>query len=541
MSGRTAAGRSHANQHMPEQDSSAEARVLLLPVTRRDGETICSILEKESVRCVVCISPSQLVAELEQGAATLVLTDAALVGSDGRQIVTALQRQPAWSDLPVILLGKEAASADLVELISRMTNVTLLERPTSRRTLLSAILTSLRARARQYQIRDQVDALRDAENALRQSDRRKDEFLAMLAHELRNPLAPIRAASDLLPRIVPPGDERVDATLQVVRRQVRQLARLVDDLLDVSRITQGRIELQREVIDLRTVIVQALETVDPLIREKGHLVLRDAEWPAIHVRGDQVRLVQCVANILTNAAKYTDPGGRIHIRLQEQEGMAVLSVQDNGLGIATDLLPTIFDLFVQSERSLDRAQGGLGIGLSVVRQLVEMHSGTVAACSAGEGTGSTFEIRLPTVACAEQETPVATPAVAPYKRVLIVDDNRDAADSISLLLKIHGHDVRTAYGGEEALEVAQTFPADMVLLDIGLPGMNGYEVARHLRARDTSARLVALTGYGQPEDVKRASDAGFDDHMIKPVDFDRVLEALASYGHEVAPAARRAV
>ena len=513
---------------MTGSGSSPERRVLLLPATRRDGEAICAILEREIIECLVCETAAAFVSELGQGAATLVLSDSALVGSAGQQIVKALQAQPSWSDVPVVLLGKEAATPEAAELIGVMTNVTLLERPTSRRTLLSAIRTALRARGRQYQMRDQMLALRDAENALRQSDRRKDEFLAMLAHELRNPLAPIRAASDLLPKIVPPGDERVDSTLQVVSRQVRQLARLVDDLLDVSRITQGRIQLHREVIDLGTVVAQALESVDPLMKEKGHVVLREVRWPEMHVRGDRARLVQCVANILANSAKYTDPGGRIQIGLRQESDVAVLSVQDNGLGISSELLRTIFDLFVQSERSLDRAQGGLGIGLSVVRQLVEMHDGTVTAYSEGEGKGSRFEIRIPKVAGPDAVLPAASPVVTAHKRVLIVDDNRDAADSISLLLRIHGHEVRTAYGGEEALALATTFPADMVLLDIGLPGMNGYEVARRLRARDIPARLVALTGYGQPEDVQRAADAGFDAHMIKPVDFDRVLEALGS-------------
>jgi signal transduction histidine kinase len=507
---------------------SWEGRVLLLPATRRDGEAIFAILQAEAIETLVCSSPSQFIGELELGAATLVLTDAALTGPSGRQIIATLGRQPAWSDVPVIVLGRETTSPEAAGLIGRMTNVTLLERPTSLRTLLSAIRTSLRARERQYQMRDQVAALRDAENALRLSDRRKDEFLAMLAHELRNPLAPIRTASELLPRIVPPGDERVDTTLQVVRRQVRQLARLVDDLLDVSRITQGRIELQREIVDLGSVMAQALETVEPLMKEKRHTVLREAHWPVIQVRGDRARLVQCLANILTNAAKYTDHGGRVHVGLQQRGDMAVMWVQDNGLGIPPDLLPTIFDLFVQSERSLDRAQGGLGIGLSVVRQLVEMHDGTVTAHSEGEGKGSTFEICLPRVAVTPDTVPVCHPANSPQKRILIVDDNRDAADSISLLLKDYGHEVRTAYAGEEALAMASSFPADVVLLDIGLPGMNGYEVARQLRSRAVTARLVALTGYGQPEDVKRASEAGFDAHMVKPVDFDLVLEELSS-------------
>jgi two-component system, sensor histidine kinase len=514
-----------AELHCPE-----EGRVLLFPATRRDGEAICAFLARESIDCLVCTSAAQVVAGIEAGAATLVLTDTALADAGGGHILEALLRQPQWSDLPVLLLGKADTSPEVQNMINRMTNVTVLERPCSGRTLLSSIRTSLRARERQYQMRDQVAALHEAENALRQTDRRKDEFLAMLAHELRNPLAPIRTASELLPRIIPPGNERVDSTLNVVRRQVGQLTRLVDDLLDVSRITQGRIELQPEVLDLASVVAQALESVEPLMAAKRHEVMRQAHLPALHVRGDRTRLVQCISNILGNAAKYTDAGGKIQIALQQRGDLAVLSVQDNGIGISAEMLPKVFDLFVQSERALDRSEGGLGIGLSVVKQLVDMHQGSVVARSLGPAQGSTFEIRLPMVAAPVSEVSCVAASPTACKRVLIVDDNRDAADSISLLLQIHGHEVRTAYAGEAALQLAATYPADLVLLDIGLPGMNGYEVARRLRATGASTHLVALTGYGQPEDLMRAKEAGFDDHMVKPVDFDRLLETLAAQG-----------
>jgi signal transduction histidine kinase len=507
-------------------DHHEEGRVLLLPATRRDGEAICAILDREHVHCLLCISAAQVAAELDNGAATLVLTDTALADAGGVRIVNALLYQPQWSDLPVVLLRKADSSPEAENLIGRMTNVTVLERPTSSRTLLSAIRTSLRARVRQYQMRDHVAALGQAESALRQADRRKDEFLAMLAHELRNPLAPIRTAAELLPRIIPPGDERVDSTLGIVKRQVGQLSRLVDDLLDVSRITQGRIELQHEVLDLDSIVAQALESVELLMADKQHVVLRQAHWPALHVMGDRARLVQCVSNILTNSAKYTDPRGKIQIALHQQGESAMLSVQDNGIGMSTDLLPKVFELFVQSERSLDRAQGGLGIGLSVVRQLVHMHHGEVTARSAGTGQGSTLEIRLPLVAAPVSAVPAVPPDPVTKRRVLIVDDNRDAADALSLLLQIHGHEVQTAYGSQQALEVAENYAADFILLDIGLPGMNGYEVAKKLRLTGTRTYLVALTGYGQPEDVKRATDAGFDAHLVKPVDVDKVLEAL---------------
>jgi signal transduction histidine kinase len=504
-----------------------EGRVLLLPATRRDGEAVSTILTKASIASFSCENAAQVAAQMEKGAAALLLTDAVLADPNLDLIVQPLLRQPAWSDLPVVLLSQLGTSLEMASQIPRLTNVTLIERPTSTRTLLSAIRTALRARGRQYQMRDHLVALQSAQDALRQSDRRKDEFLAMLAHELRNPLAPIRTASELLAQILPAGDDRIASTLRVLRRQVRQLTRLVDDLLDVSRITQGRIELQRAVVDLASVVAQALEGVEPLMTERSHTVLRQAHLPALYVQGDSARLIQCLSNILTNAAKYTDPGGKIQVALHQQGDTAVLSVQDNGIGMPPELLSKAFDLFVQSERSLDRSQGGLGIGLSVVRRLIEMHDGKVSAKSAGLGQGSSFEIRLPLVAAPAIEAPPARPHPKSVKRVLIVDDNQDAADSLSMLLQIQGHDVQTAYGAQDALDRAAAFDADVVLLDIGLPMMNGFEVARRLRASGNPARLVALSGYGQPQDIRRTRNAGFDAHLVKPVDLEQVDAVLA--------------
>ncbi len=503
-----------------------EQRVLLVPATRRDGEVVQAILDRTGIVTLLCATPQQAAAEIDLGTGALLLTDSALAPPGGAQILEALLRQPAWSDLPVLLLGSAEVPPEVARVVDRMTNVTLLERPAPTRSLVSAIHSALRARQRQFQLRDHLVALQEAQEALRQSDRRKDEFLAMLAHELRNPLAPIRTASELLPHIVPGGDARVDSTLRVVKRQVGQLARLVDDLLDVSRITQGRIQLQRDVLDLAAVLAQALESVEPLMAEKNHTLLRPAHLPTLHVLGDRARLVQCISNVLGNAAKYTDTGGTIEVGLSQEAGQAVVTVQDDGIGMSDELLPTIFDLFVQSERSLDRAQGGLGIGLSVVRRLVEMHEGSVSASSAGPGRGSRFLIRLPLVdAPVAQADREAAPAMPP-RRLLVVDDNRDAADSLSMLLRLHGHAVQVAYDGEAALAMPDAICADLVLLDIGLPGMSGYEVARRLRGAGTTARLVALTGYGQPEDVVQANAAGFDAHLVKPVEFEQLLEVI---------------
>jgi signal transduction histidine kinase len=324
-----------------------------------------------------------------------------------------------------------------------------------------------------------------------QTELRRNEFLAMLAHELRNPLAPIRTASELLPHIIAAGAPRVDATLSVMRRQVGQLTRLVDDLLDVSRITQGRIELRLQTVDLSAIVAQALESAAPLMLERHQTVIQPEGAPALFVEGDSARLVQCVSNLLVNASKFTDRGGEICVRLRQEAADVVVEVRDAGIGISADMLPRVFDLFVQADRSLDRSQGGLGIGLSLVRRLVEMHRGTATARSVGIGCGSTFEIRLPLVPAPAAANSAAGVAQRKRRRILVVDDNRDAADSLSMLLQIQGHEVQTAYDGVEALKVATEFEADLVLLDIGLPLMNGLEVARLLRQRDSAAAWLA--------------------------------------------------
>ncbi|MGA2344192.1 MAG: ATP-binding protein, partial [Steroidobacteraceae bacterium] len=357
------------------------------------------------------------------------------------------------------------------------------------------------------------------------ADRQKNEFLAMLAHELRNPLAPIRSAAALLERIASP-DPQTRTITQMLQRQATVLARLVDDLLDVSRITQGRIVLKRQTVKLADIVTQAVETVEPMIQERRHKMSVVSYGP-LRVNGDSTRLVQCVVNLLTNAVKYTQPGGEIRVESSEDNGEAVLAVTDNGPGISADLLPQIFDLFVQSERTLDRAQGGLGIGLSLVKRLIEMHEGRVTASSPGPGRGSTFEIRLP-LAKHEDEQEREAAVSAPAARILVVDDNADAAHSLKLLLELDGHEVEAALSSADALARMHAFKPQVVLLDIGLPQMDGYEVARRIRAAPELAgvRLIALTGYGQAEDKERAKSCGFDDHLIKPVDYSALQRAL---------------
>jgi signal transduction histidine kinase len=373
-----------------------------------------------------------------------------------------------------------------------------------------------------------VTARAKADTALREADRRKDEFLAMLAHELRNPLAPIRTAAEVLARRIA-SDDLAQSAVDVVRRQAAQLTRIVDDLLDVSRISMGRIELQKDTLLLSDVIDQATETVAPMWRAKHHQISVVSSLEPLYVVGDLARLAQSFGNVMTNAAKYTQAGGKIGITVESGSETVTVSISDNGAGITPEFIPQMFDLFTQADQTLDRSQGGLGIGLSVVKKLIEMHGGRITAKSEGLGRGATFEIVLPRAAppLAQAGSEALTPQ--PKRRVLVVDDNVDAANTLSELLRLDGHELQAVFSAADALEIVVNFKPDVVLLDIGLPEMDGYEVARRLRELPSSKRptIVALTGYGQSEDRARALAAGFDDHLVKPVDLDVLGRLLA--------------
>lgn len=375
---------------------------------------------------------------------------------------------------------------------------------------------------------------RQAENKLKVSNRRKDEFLAMLSHELRNPLAPIRTAIEVIRRVAPPHPN-LQWAMDVTDRQVKHLTRLVEELLDVARISQGKIVLQTEPLDLLDVIAHGIETVRPSIDTRRQtLTLKLPEAP-VWLRGDFARLSQVVANLLNNATKYTDDGGHIHLGLTVEEGKAVFSVRDDGIGIDKELLPNVFELFEQGHRTLDRSQGGLGVGLTLVQRLVELHNGHVEAHSQGVGKGSEFFVYLPCLS--EVKAPDETAgsleeAVSARRcRVLVVDDNVDAAETIGMFLKLLGHEVKTAADGEVALASAPVYAPDVVVLDIGLPTLDGYEVARRLRQipQTRDALLVALTGYGQESDRAMALEAGFDKHLIKPADPQALIEFIGSW------------
>jgi PAS domain S-box-containing protein len=373
---------------------------------------------------------------------------------------------------------------------------------------------------------------RGTERALEDADRRKDEFLAMLAHELRNPLAPIRNAAHTL-ALLGTGDDRVRWVSGVIERQVGLMTRLVDDLLDVSRITSGKITLQRTTVSVREVLAQAVETARPLAESRGQALEVDVPEDAGWVDGDPARLAQAVGNLLDNAIKYTDDGGRIGLRARVEADEVVIVVEDSGVGVDPELLPHVFDLFIQADRSLERKQGGLGLGLTLVRRLVEMHGGRVEAASAGPGLGSAFTIRLPclTAEVVEPAAP-AEPAEAarppgPARRILVVDDHQDSTDSLALFLRLRGHEVRTAHDGPTALDEIERYRPEVVFLDLGLPGMSGYDVARRVRMRTDLGplQLVAVTGYGTDGDRQKTRDAGFDVHLAKPVD-PRAVDAL---------------
>jgi CheY-like chemotaxis protein len=322
----------------------------------------------------------------------------------------------------------------------------------------------------------------------------------------------------------------VETVLELMERQVHHLTRLVDDLLDVSRITSGRIELRPEPTDLRTILERAVEASRPLLQAREHVISVSLPEEPLPVHADGTRLDQVFVNLLNNAAKYTEPGGRIELEAHCESGNAVIRLRDNGRGIAPEFLPRIFDLFTQADRSLARSEGGLGVGLALVRRLVEMHRGTVQASSPGEGGGSEFVVRLPLTAVADRsERALPRGEASPQTlRVLVVEDHADSARSLSLLLELLGHEVEVVADGREAIGAVERFRPALVLLDIGLPGMDGYEVARRLRARGSKALLVSLTGYGRDADKLRSREAGFDSHLVKPVDLETLKRLIAS-------------
>ena len=511
------------------------SRLLVLATTARDAELSRAILAEAGLTAHVCADMRELLREIEAGADAVLLTDAMLGRGDPEQLARVLRGQPAWSDLPVVLLSPRGPdSPTAVWAMNALGNVTVLDEPVRVMTLVSTLQTAMKARARQYELRDRLETLR-------QSDRHKDEFLATLSHELRNPLAPIRNALHVL-RLAGADEETRRRVVDTMERQVGNVIRLVDDLLELSRINQGRIELRKERIKLTTVVRSALESSAPLVEAAGHeLIVIEPREPVL-LYADPVRLIQVIANLLNNAAKYTERGGRIVLSARAEGGEAVISVQDNGVGLPSDMLARIFEMFVQVDASRERSRQGLGIGLTLVKRLVELHDGEVDARSEGPGKGSEFIVRLPALAdqrvARSNAAPRPTPATDRRRgdmarfRILVVDDHHDASDSLATLLRLLGHEVRVAYDGVAGLEAAASFKPQVALLDIGMPGMDGIELGTRLR-RDPAFEgmlLIALTGYGRDEDRRRSSEAGFDAHLVKPADVAALNALLAQHG-----------
>lgn len=518
---------------LPEPQGGEES-VLLLAPTARDAKLCREILGEAGVDCLIARSIPEICSGIDAGAGVAVLSEESLTAAGLEALREVIKRQPAWSDFPVLVLTEQGADSELVlRTLEILGNVTLLERPVRVPSLVSSVRAALRARRRQYQIRDYLVESNRIAASLREADRRKDEFLAILAHELRNPLAPLRHAAEAMRRSSHDG-QVVAWARGLIERQLAQMVRLIDDLLDLSRVSRGRVELKYEDVALSSLVEGALEICGAPMREAGHTISVSMPDEPVVVRCDPTRIVQVLCNLLSNATKYTPSGGAISLLARRGDAGIEITVRDNGIGIPEEMLNRVFEMFTQVERSLERAQGGLGIGLTLVKRLVEMHGGTIHARSAGPGRGSEFVVRLPE--CLPADLPAA-PATRDDEscrprpqRILIADDNRDAADSLAVMLKVFGHEVQTAYDGLQAVELAEAFRPALALLDIGMPRLNGYDAARRIRqgASGGDIVLIALTGWGQPEDKQRSRAAGFDHHLVKPVDPSTLERLLAS-------------
>jgi signal transduction histidine kinase len=502
---------------LPERPAGA-ARVLLVDDNADLRDYACRLL-REQYEVEAVADGREAITAARARKPDLVISDVMMPNLDGFGLIRELRADPGLSAIPVILLSARAGEEARLEGMSQGADDYLVKPFTARELLV------------------RTGALLHAHEARRQADRRKDEFLATLSHELRNPLAPLRNALHMM-RLAKPGDPAIAQARDIMERQVNHLVRLVDDLLEMARINRGTLELRMERCELASVVRNALETSDPLITAGGHRLQVELPAEPLWLDGDRVRLAQIVANLLNNAAKYTRPGGRITVETRREDKQALLTVRDTGAGIPAEWLTRIFDMFSRGTVGPRAEQGGLGIGLALSRRLAEMHGGTIEARSEGPGRGSEFLVRLPLAA--GKARPSAAPlqkdaVVLPPLRILVVDDNRDAAGSLGMVLEKLGARVEVTHDGESALQAFERFAPAVVLLDIGMPGMDGYEVARALRARDPEGRatLVALTGWGQDGARQQAREAGFHHHLVKPAEMEALQRLLAEIGRRV--------
>ncbi|MEO7252566.1 MAG: ATP-binding protein [Arenimonas sp.] len=514
---------------MVQHPDPSQLRILLRAATAKDAVMATDVLQRAGIATVVCSDMQALVAELSHGAGALLVAEEALSDVAAPELIRNLDEQPTWSDLPVLVLARKGAnSRAVVDAMELPANVTVLERPMRVASLISVVRSALRARRRQYELRAVLEGLRE-------SDQRKTEFLATLAHELRNPMAPMTTALALLSRM-DASPEQARPYYELMDRQVKHMVRLVDDLMEVSRVSRAQIDLHLEKVAVTDVIRDAVELSRPLLDAAGHELEIIAPNHLLRVKGDSVRLTQVFTNLLNNAAKYTGDCGHIQVSVTSVGDKVEVCVSDDGVGIPNDMLESVFGMFVQVNGSARVAQGGLGIGLTLARNLVALHGGTISADSPGEGRGTRVTVTLPLLAEAVVHEPIATHAHAPLRlhdSILVVDDNRDAADSLAAVLGMLGATTTVAYDGEDALRKAASVLPTIAILDLGMPRMDGFELARRLRddPLHEGLALVALTGWGQASDRERAASAGFDRHLLKPVDIGDLTRTLEHFAH----------
>jgi len=500
-------------------------RILVLAPVGRDGQLICSVLRDASIHCVICDDGADLCRKIEQGAGVVIVTEEALDNDTMNRLGRLLADQLPWSDMPVLILTGHPLGAPMIKprsfsQLGRRATVTLVDRPVRMKSLVTTVESLLRFRDRQYEIRDLLDKVEERVHE-------RDRFLAILGHELRNPLGAILLATQMVDDKGCLEAEYVDR----IERQSRHLTRLVNDLLELSRVTSGKIALKRAIVDLSVTVNQCLETLRPQLAERNISITFDDVGEPLLVDADPTRIDQIVSNILTNAMKYTPEGGHVEVKLQRDGVQALFQVRDTGVGIAPERLGMIFELFGQAENAIGRSQGGMGIGLALVRNLVELHGGSVTADSDGVGHGSEFTVRLPlatqtTASPTRREELRREPTARMPRRVIVVEDNADVRELLKLRLRRLGHHVDSAVDGPSGLAKVLKERPDVALIDIGLPGIDGYEIAHKLRqALGQSITLVALSGFGQPEDKRKAIESGFDQHLTKPVEFGD-LEAV---------------
>ena len=492
-----------------------EKRVLIYAPTGQDAMLAAKMLTLANVENLVTDTAAQLASELLVGVGAVLTVEEALSNGGGLKVLgDFVGRQPNWSDLPIVLLTNRGPdSLSVRQAIGVLGNVTLLERPVRTLTLITSLQSVLRAREKQYQVRE--------------TDRRKDEVLASLGHELRNPLAPIRTSMGVLMHVYP-DEGPVKKVSEVVERQVKHLTRLVDDLLDVARINSGKIELQRDYTTFAAIMGHVTELCSLPAAARNIKIDVSVPTEEVVLYADYARVVQIVANIVSNAVKFTPVDGYISVRALVEDGTLKIYIKDTGIGLEPDAVERIFAMFEQSRPPSGQIASGLGIGLSLSRQFAEMHGGSVHVTSEGLGKGSEFVVMLPVVT---QEKPTAQPHVDQAlgkvdrrPKVLVVDDNRDAADSLQALFEMENCNVATAYDGFEAVQAVEQGMPDMIVMDLGMPCMDGYEAARRIRGKPGSkdVLMIALTGWGQSDARQRTIEAGFDHHLIKPVNFDEI-------------------